>query len=102
MKLYVLYDRQQDKLIGELKDNFGVDKRHVYGAVDPAKNENLLQNMIISSSSAEIKSWQKQLIKNMQDAQIIMSDRHGFALEDIVIKELDLLSAPLLRGRNRF
>lgn len=100
MNLYVLYDQQQNKIIGEIKKDIGnVDKRPVFGAVDPESDTHIIQQIIIAGSTTDIKNWRLWLTENVNTMGAVVSENYNFSLNNVVIKQLDIISAPVLHTR---
>jgi len=103
MQLYVLFDQQQQKLIGILKKQFyDVDKRLVLGAINPSvqSQSTLIEQIIITGLVDDIQKWRRWVFDNVNNLEVIVSEQHSFALKDVAIKQLDVSSAPLLQYRD--
>jgi hypothetical protein len=94
MKLYVLYDKVQNKLIAEMKRS--ATQQHlsyILGAVDIEKDGNYFDRLIITGVLEQkgnvlgLKEWWKWALDS---DSVEMSDEFGFSVNDVEVRELTL------------
>lgn len=89
MKLYVLYDVVQDKLIAEMESSIGSNM--VLGAINPETDGNFFKKIIISGVLGKkdammgLEKWWKWAIESKD---VWVSEEFPFNYKNVVFKEL--------------
>lgn len=103
MKLYVLYDQVQDRLIADMK-SYASNKKVTLGAVKPVDDANYFNSIVVAGALSDdqgrgIRPWWKWAVKALNETSILMSDEFGFDPANVVVEEMDVHAAVTMTTR---